>query len=104
MPVGGGDALFVCDVGRPDLFPGRAGQLADALYDSLHNKLLGLPDFCEVYPAHGAGTLCGRSVGAKYGGTIGYERRFNAAGGMKGYGAAGYARECASSRISPSSR
>jgi hydroxyacylglutathione hydrolase len=73
-----GDTLFVGDVGRPDLFPGRAQELASKLYDSLHDKLLALPDFCEVYPAHGAGSLCGRALGAKRTSTIGYERRYNA--------------------------
>lgn len=74
-----GDTLFVGDVGRPDLFPGRATELAAMLYDSLYNKLMKLPDFCEVYPAHGAGSLCGRSMGAKRTSTIGYERIRNAA-------------------------
>ena len=74
-----GDTLFVGDVGRPDLFPGRAKELASKLFDNLHNKLMKLPDFCEVYPAHGAGSLCGRSMGAKRTSTIGYERRRNAA-------------------------
>ena len=74
-----GDTLFVGDVGRPDLFPGKAKELASSLYDSLHNKLLKLPDFCEVYPAHGAGSLCGRAMGAKRTSTIGYERKYNAA-------------------------
>jgi len=74
-----GDTLFVGDVGRPDLFPGRAKELASKLYDSLHSKLLALPDFCEVYPAHGAGSLCGRAMGAKRTSTIGYERRYNLA-------------------------
>ncbi len=74
-----GDTLFVGDVGRPDLFPGKARELASKLYESLHKKLLILPDFCEVYPAHGAGSLCGRTMGAKRTSTIGYERRYNAA-------------------------
>ncbi len=74
-----GDTLFVGDVGRPDLFPGRARELAGALYDSLHEKIMKLPDHCEVYPAHGAGTFCGRSLSAKRTTTIGYERRFNPA-------------------------
>lgn len=74
-----GDTLFVGDVGRPDLFPGRAKELASKLYESLHNKLLKLPDFCEVYPAHGAGSLCGRAMGAKRTTTIGYEKKYNAA-------------------------
>ncbi len=72
-----GDTLFVGDVGRPDLFPGKAEELASQLYDSLHSKLLSLPDSCEVYPAHGAGSLCGRSMGAKRSSTIGYERKYN---------------------------
>ena len=85
-PVGvfTGDALFVGDVGRPDLFPGRAEELAAMLYHSLHNVLLELPDHCEVYPAHGAGSLCGRSVGAKWRSTIGYERRHNEALQIRG--------------------
>lgn len=72
-----GDTLFVGDVGRPDLFPGIARELAHKLYDSLHGKLMALPDFCDVYPAHGAGSLCGRAMGAKRTTTIGYERRYN---------------------------
>ncbi|MDM7995805.1 MAG: rhodanese-like domain-containing protein [Acidobacteriota bacterium] len=74
-----GDTLFVGDVGRPDLFPGIAEQLANKLYDSLYKKLMTLPDFCEVYPAHGAGSLCGRAMGAKRTSTIGYERKYNSA-------------------------
>ena len=74
-----GDTLFVGDVGRPDLFPGRAKELASKLYDSLHRKLMKLPDSCEVYPAHGAGSLCGRAMGDKRTSTVGYERRHNAA-------------------------
>ncbi len=74
-----GDTLFVGDVGRPDLFPEIAQKLAGQLYDSLHGKLLELPDYVEVYPAHGAGSLCGRAMGAKWTSTIGYERRFNTA-------------------------
>lgn len=74
-----GDTLFVGDVGRPDLFPDMAKELAGKLYHSLHDKLLKLPDYVEVYPAHGAGSLCGRAVGAKWRTTIGYERNFNSA-------------------------
>ncbi len=74
-----GDTMFVGDVGRPDLFPDMATELADKLYHSLHDKLLTLPDHCEVYPAHGAGSLCGRAMGAKWLSTIGYERRYNSA-------------------------
>jgi rhodanese-related sulfurtransferase len=74
-----GDTLFVGDVGRPDLFPDIAQELAGQLYHSLHDKLLQLLDYVEVYPAHGAGSLCGRAMGAKWTSTIGYEREFNAA-------------------------
>ena len=72
-----GDTLFVGDVGRPDLFPGMAKELASKLYDSLQERLAGLPDFCEIYPAHGAGSLCGRAMSAKRTSTMGYERKFN---------------------------
>lgn len=71
-----GDTLFVGDVGRPDLFPVVAKELASKLYDSLQ-KLARLPDFCEVYPAHGAGSLCGRAISAKRTSTIGYEKKYN---------------------------
>lgn len=74
-----GDTLFVGDVGRPDLFPGLAEELARKLFHSLHEKLLQLPDYVEVYPAHGAGSLCGRTIGSKWTSTVGYERRFNPA-------------------------
>jgi len=74
-----GDTLFVGDVGRPDLFPDIAEELAGKLFHSLHDKLLKLPDHCEVYPAHGAGSLCGRAMGAKYRTTIGYEKQYNPA-------------------------
>jgi len=74
-----GDTLFVGDVGRPDLFPRRARALASSLYDSLHEKLLKLPPYVEVYPAHGAGSLCGRAMSAKRSSTIGYEKRNNPA-------------------------
>lgn len=74
-----GDTLFVGDVGRPDLFPDMAEELAGKLYHSLFDKILRLPDFCEVLPAHGAGSLCGREMGAKWRSTIGYERKYNTA-------------------------
>ena len=71
-----GDTLFVGDVGRPDLFPNRAEELAGKLFESL-KKLKKLPDFCEVLPAHGEGSLCGRAMGAKRRSTIGYEKKYN---------------------------
>jgi hydroxyacylglutathione hydrolase len=74
-----GDTLFVGDVGRPDIFPDIALELADELYHSLFDKILKLPDFCEVLPAHGAGSLCGRAMGAKWRSTIGYEKKYNEA-------------------------
>ncbi len=74
-----GDTLFVGDVGRPDLFPDMAQELAGKLYHSLHDKLMKLPDFTEVWPCHGAGSLCGRAMGAKWRSTIGYERLYNGA-------------------------
>jgi len=73
-----GDTLFIGDVGRPDLSPEHTPQqLAALLYDSLHEKLLKLPDTVEVYPAHGAGSLCGRNISPERQSTIGKERAFN---------------------------
>ncbi len=75
-----GDTLFIGDVGRPDLAEGYTPQqLAGDLYDSLHQKLLTLPDEVLVYPAHGAGSLCGRNMRADRFSTIGSERLTNAA-------------------------
>ena len=75
-----GDTLFIGDVGRPDLAEGYTPQqLAGALYDSLHQKLLTLPDEVLVYPAHGAGSLCGRNMRADRFSTIGTERLTNPA-------------------------
>lgn len=71
-----GDTLFVGDVGRPDIFPGRAKELASQLFVSL-KKLKELPDFCELLPAHGEGSLCGKTIGAKRTSTIGYEKKYN---------------------------
>lgn len=73
-----GDSLFIGDVARPDLaVPGQQG--AEALYESLFNCLLHLDDGVEVYPAHVAGSLCGRAMNAKTSSTIGFERRHNLA-------------------------
>lgn len=73
-----GDTLFIGDVGRPDLSPTHTPiQLAGLLYDSLHTKLLKLPDEVVVYPAHGAGSLCGRNMRAERSSTIGTERLTN---------------------------
>ena len=73
-----GDTLFIGDVGRPDLSHTHTPQqLAGMLYDSLHQKLLALPDAVMVYPAHGAGSLCGRAMRAERSSTIGTERLTN---------------------------
>jgi hydroxyacylglutathione hydrolase len=73
-----GDTLFIGDVGRPDLSKTHTPpQLAGLMYDSLHNKLLTLPDDVLVYPAHGAGSLCGRNMRAERSSTIRTERLTN---------------------------
>src|SRR5207302_6623959 len=73
-----GDTLFIGDVGRPDLSPRHTpAQLAGLLYDSLHTKLMTLPDSVLVYPAHGAGSLCGKNMRAERSSTIGTERLTN---------------------------
>jgi hydroxyacylglutathione hydrolase len=73
-----GDTLFIGDVGRPDLSRTHTpAQLAGLMFDSLHNKLLALSDDVLVYPAHGAGSLCGRNMRAERSSTIGTERLTN---------------------------
>jgi hydroxyacylglutathione hydrolase len=75
-----GDTLFVGDVGRPDLRAAlgwKASELGAMLYDSLHDKLLPLPDSILVYPAHGAGSLCGKALSRETVSTIGEQRRVN---------------------------
>jgi hydroxyacylglutathione hydrolase len=73
-----GDTLFVGDVGRPDLSATHTPQdLAALLYSSLHDKLLKFPDETQIYPAHGAGSLCGRQMGSERSSTIGRERLTN---------------------------
>jgi glyoxylase-like metal-dependent hydrolase (beta-lactamase superfamily II) len=71
-----GDTLFVGAVGRPDL-PGNARQSASELYDSLHQKLLTLPDDVEVYPGHFAGSACGVGMSGKPSSTIAFEKKWN---------------------------
>lgn len=75
-----GDTLFIGDVGRPDLAGSRGyspAQMAALLYDSLHKKLLELDDLTEVWPAHGAGSACGRNISIERSSTLGYQRRTN---------------------------
>jgi glyoxylase-like metal-dependent hydrolase (beta-lactamase superfamily II)/rhodanese-related sulfurtransferase len=73
-----GDTLFVGDVGRPDLSPTHTPQqLAAILFESIHGKLLTLPDDTEIFPAHGAGSLCGRQMSSESSSTIGKQRQSN---------------------------
>ena len=75
-----GDTLFIGDVGRPDLrvaLGWSATELGGMLFDSLHNKLLPLPDQSLVYPAHGAGSLCGKAISKETVSTLGEQRRSN---------------------------
>jgi glyoxylase-like metal-dependent hydrolase (beta-lactamase superfamily II)/rhodanese-related sulfurtransferase len=75
-----GDTLFIGDVGRPDLLASvgvTSDELADMLYHSVHDKLMRLPDDTLVYPAHGAGSLCGRSLSKETVSTIGEQKRYN---------------------------
>lgn len=73
-----GDVLFVGDIGRPDLVGGaRLDEQITNLYNSLYVKLAKYPDHLEVFPAHGAGSLCGRGMSSKPSSTLGFERRHN---------------------------
>lgn len=75
-----GDTLFIGDVGRPDLLTSvgvSRNELAEQLYDSLHTKLLPLPDATRVYPAHGAGSACGKNLSTDTWSTMGEQRATN---------------------------
>ncbi|MDH3295563.1 MAG: MBL fold metallo-hydrolase [Acidimicrobiia bacterium] len=75
-----GDTLFIGDVGRPDLLASigfTRDELADKLYDSLHNKLMPLPDATRVYPAHGAGSACGKNLSTETWSTMGEQKATN---------------------------
>lgn len=75
-----GDTLFIGDVGRPDLRASlgwTAQELGGHLYESLHDKLMKLPDETLVYPAHGAGSLCGKQLSSQTVSTLGEQKRFN---------------------------
>ena len=84
-PIGilSGDFVFVGDLGRPDLLESAAGQVgarepsANRLYDSVQS-FLSLPEYLQVWPGHGAGSACGKALGAIPESTVGYEKRFNA--------------------------
>ncbi len=71
-----GDTLFVGAVGRPDL-AGMEQEMAAVLYDSLHSRLLGLPNDIEIYPGHQAGSSCGVGLSGKPSSTLGFEKRWN---------------------------
>jgi len=71
-----GDTLFVGSVGRPDL-AGREQEMAGKLFDSIHGKLLSLPNETEIFPGHQAGSVCGAGISGKPSSTIGFEKRFN---------------------------
>lgn len=74
-----GDLLFVGSVGRPDLLGAESfKRLSNELYKSLFERLKDLPSFLEIYPAHGAGSLCSKSISGRASSTWGYERLFNA--------------------------
>jgi hydroxyacylglutathione hydrolase len=71
-----GDTLFVGATGRPDL-AGREQEMAGVLYDSIHSKLLTLPDALEIFPGHQAGSVCGAGLSGKPSSTLGFEKRWN---------------------------
>jgi glyoxylase-like metal-dependent hydrolase (beta-lactamase superfamily II) len=71
-----GDTLFVGAVGRPDLL-GREAEMAAQLHDTLHAKLLSLPDEIEIFPGHQAGSACGVGLSGKPSSTLGFEKRWN---------------------------
>ncbi|TDI73498.1 MAG: MBL fold metallo-hydrolase [Bacteroidetes bacterium] len=83
MGIVSGDFVFVGDVGRPDLLESAAGMAgmmipsAKTLYKSIE-RFLELPDYLRLWPGHGAGSACGKSLGAVPESTVGYEKRFNA--------------------------
>jgi glyoxylase-like metal-dependent hydrolase (beta-lactamase superfamily II)/rhodanese-related sulfurtransferase len=75
-----GDTLFIGDVGRPDLLASigfTRDELADMLYDSLQSKIVTLPDSTKVFPAHGAGSSCGKNLSTELSSTIGEQKASN---------------------------
>lgn len=81
-----GDVLFVGDIGRPDLVgEAKLDEQITNLYNSLYVKLSDYPDYLEVFPAHGAGSLCGRGMSSKQNSTLGFERKHNPMLGFESY-------------------
>jgi len=74
-----GDTLFIGDVGRTDFFPDRLEEMAGKLFDSIFHKLLPLGDQAILFPAHGAGSVCGSGMASREFSTLGYERQYNPA-------------------------
>lgn len=75
-----GDFVFIGDVGRPDLLGEEAcKELGKQLYESVFETVKALPDFVEIYPSHGAGSLCGKAIGSRSSSTLGFERKFSCA-------------------------
>ncbi len=79
VAVFSGDTLFIGDVGRTDFYPERAAEVAGLLYDSIFEKILPLGDHVLLYPAHGAGSVCGSGMASREFSALGYERCFNSA-------------------------
>jgi glyoxylase-like metal-dependent hydrolase (beta-lactamase superfamily II) len=84
-----GDTLFVGSIGRPDL-AGKEREMAGVLYDSVHAKLLMLPDDLEIFPGHQAGSACGAGLSGKPSSTLGFEKRWNPALSMDRAGFVNY--------------
>jgi hydroxyacylglutathione hydrolase len=99
MALATGDFLFVGDVGRPDLLESAAGvknimePSARTLQESLAQRLVAYPDFLQILPAHGAGSACGKALGAVPMTTLGYERRFNRALKLAGVDKEGFVKD-----------
>ncbi len=107
VAVATGDFLFVGDVGRPDLLESAAGVVgarepsARTLRQSLADRVAPIPEFVQVLPGHGAGSACGKALGAIPSSTIGYERRFNGALKLAESDAEGFVREILAGQPEP---
>lgn len=107
VAIATGDFLFVGDVGRPDLLESAAGVAgamepsARTLQGSLSSRIAPLPEFVQVLPGHGAGSACGKALGAIPSSTVGYERRFNGALKLAETDAEGFVKEILSGQPEP---